>query len=217
MNQFHPIYRDREDSRSTDPAIHSAHHATELGRIHDAGTAMVILKRKPNPALQDWVAGLDPARLPKARCVLLPDHVPEALAVALDAAQTPRCAVRDVLARDIEDLARQFVEIMRAPFLRLRLDVITTNACRKFHVDAITARLICTYRGTGTQYGFSRNGNDPEEIFVADTGAPLVLRGTKWQEKPASGLLHRSPPIEGSGETRLVLVLDPMDHAEEEI
>ncbi len=29
-----------------------------------------------------------------------------------------------------------------------------------------------------------------------------------WPEQPASGLLHRSPPIEGTGETRLVLVLD---------
>ncbi|ESQ13777.1 MAG: hypothetical protein N838_33150 [Thiohalocapsa sp. PB-PSB1] len=36
-------------------------------------------------------------------------------------------------------------------------------------------------------------------------------------ESPRSGLLHRSPPIEGSGETRLLLVLDPMDGPEETI
>ncbi|HMB12384.1 MAG TPA: DUF1826 domain-containing protein, partial [Roseovarius sp.] len=34
---------------------------------------------------------------------------------------------------------------------------------------------------------------------------------------PPSGLLHRSPPIEGSGETRLLLVLDPVDDPEEAI
>jgi len=36
------------------------------------------------------------------------------------------------------------------------------------------------------------------------------MRGTLWPAKPATGLLHRSPPIEGSGETRLLLVLDPI-------
>lgn len=39
--------------------------------------------------------------------------------------------------------------------------------------------------------------------------APDLLRGTLWLGKPASGLLHRSPLIEGTGETQLVLVLDP--------
>lgn len=34
------------------------------------------------------------------------------------------------------------------------------------------------------------------------------------EERPASGLLHRSPPIEGAGETRLVLVLDPIHDPE---
>ncbi|WP_306043585.1 DUF1826 domain-containing protein [Mameliella sp. MMSF_3455] len=41
--------------------------------------------------------------------------------------------------------------------------------------------------------------------------APIVLRGTHWPEKPLSGLLHRSPPIEGTGRVRFVLVLDPVD------
>jgi hypothetical protein len=53
-------------------------------------------------------------------------------------------------------------------------------------------------------------------VFQVATGAPFVLRGTLWPEKPASGLLHRSPPIAATGETRLVLVLDPMDTPEED-
>jgi hypothetical protein len=48
------------------------------------------------------------------------------------------------------------------------------------------------------------------------TGAPILLRGTLWPGDPPSGLMHRSPPIEGTGETRLVLVLDPVDGPEEE-
>ncbi|EBA10922.1 hypothetical protein RCCS2_00532 [Roseobacter sp. CCS2] len=114
-------------------------------------------------------------------------------------------------------MAKIFTGLMRTPYLRLRLQAVTTNACRKFHIDAITARLVCTYRGQGTQYGVSRNGRDPARVFSVVTGAPILLRGTLWPAKPASGLLHRSPPIAGTGETRLVLVLDAVDDPEDEI
>jgi len=99
---------------------------------------------------------------------------------------------------------------MSAPYLRLRLDVVRTNACRKFHIDAVTARLICTYRGTGTQYGISTDGADPKRVFTVPTGAPIILRGTLWPADLPSGLLHRSPPIVDTGETRLLLVIDPV-------
>ena len=106
---------------------------------------------------------------------------------------------------------------MQTNYLRLRLEaVIQTNACRKFHIDAITARLVCTYRGTGTQYGISTDGHDPDRVFTVPTGAPILLRGTLWPGRPPSGLLHRSPPIEGTGETRLVLVFDPVLNPEDE-
>ena len=123
---------------------------------------------------------------------------------------TPDDPERAYLINDISMLANIFAGACAAPFLRLRLSPINTNACRRFHIDAITARLICTYRGTGTQYGISKDGTPPCGIFTVPTGAPTVLRGTNWPEHPASGLLHRSPPIEGTDETRLVLVIDPI-------
>ena len=123
---------------------------------------------------------------------------------------------RDWLQQDIVSLATMFSGLIDARFLRLRLDVVTTNACRKFHIDAITSRLVCTYKGTGTQYGTSTYGKDPRRVFTVQTGSPILLRGTLWPAKPNSGLLHRSPPIEGTGETRLVLVLDPVNDPMEE-
>lgn len=47
--------------------------------------------------------------------------------------------------------------------------------------------------------------------MTVPTGSPIILRGTRWPETPVSRLLHRSPPIVGTGETRLVLVLDPVE------
>lgn len=181
-----------------------------LSAIQQPGCAAAIWRRHPLPGFQSWIDALEPERLPKARVILRPENVREAAVQICDAFGTPDCAERAKLIDDTAALADIFAGLMRAPYLRLRFDVVTTNACRKFHIDAVTARLVCTYRGTGTQYGISTDGAEPRRIFTVPTGAPILLRGTLWPERPNSGLLHRSPPIEGTGETRLVLVLDPV-------
>lgn len=180
-----------------------------LSAIRRPGCAAAIWRRQSLPAFQSWVDGLDPARLPSARVILRPEAVRASVLQICEASGTPDRAERAMLSDDVAALADIFADVMRAKWLRLRFDVVTTNACRKFHIDAVTARLICTYRGTGTQYGISTDGAEPLRVFTVPTGAPILLRGTRWPESPKSGLLHRSPPIEGTGETRLVLVLDP--------
>ncbi|MEM9845122.1 MAG: DUF1826 domain-containing protein, partial [Pseudomonadota bacterium] len=134
----------------------------------------------------------------------------------VDATGLPECDARVMLVDDVAALASIFASVMQSPYLRLRLDVISTNACRKFHVDTLTARLICTYRGSGTQYGIAAQGGEPRDIWNVPTGSPMILRGTLWPAPSKPGLLHRSPPIEGTGETRLVLVLDPIADLEDE-
>lgn len=189
----------------------------ELNLISDRGCPGLIWNRRPLDAFQSWIDRLDPERLPSGRSILRPYAVKEAVSVLCDNANTPPCDQRAQLIDDISALAAIFSNVMKAPYLRVRLARITTNACRKFHTDAVTARLICTYRGAGTQYGQAVDGTDPKRIFTVPTGAPVVLRGALWPETPRSGLLHRSPPIDGSGETRLVLVLDPVFDPEDEM
>jgi len=189
----------------------------DLDVIARPGVAAALWQRRVDPDWQAWINGLAPATLPQLRVILRPDMVRDAARAACDMTGLDASAARDWLIEDIGALADRFAGLMRARFLRLRLDVIETDACRRFHIDAVTARLICTYRGTGTQYGISVEGEVPRRVFTTPTGAPLLLRGTLWPGDPPSGLLHRSPPIEGSGETRLLLVLDPVDDPEEAI
>lgn len=188
-----------------------------LAAIHRPGCAAAIWRRQPMPTFQAWIDALDPSDLPRARVFLRPEAVRDAVTQICAASGMPEDAERDRLVDDVAALADTFSDLMRARWLRLRFDVVTTNACRKFHIDAVTARLVCTYRGTGTQYAISPDGADPQKVFTVPTGSPIVLRGTLWPEHPRSGLLHRSPPIEGTGETRAVLVLDPVDDPEEEV
>lgn len=182
-----------------------------LTAIHQPCCAATVWQRDPKPHFQRWIDALPTEQLPRARLILRPEAVCDALIDIANGCGTPECAERNIMIEDASALASIFASIMNCPYLKLRIDVVNTNACRKFHVDAVTARLICTYRGTGTQYGNSKNGRKPERIMTVPTGSPIILRGTRWPETPVSGLLHRSPPIMGTGETRLLLVLDPIE------
>lgn len=199
-----------------DAGIGFANDISNLSIIQEKTCAIVACHRKPDSSVLNWLEELDPIYLPKARVILPPERVQRALKQICDNSGTPDCEERDRFISDISNLAKAFTDFMQPPYIRLRLDVITTNACRKFHIDAIRARLLCTYRGSGTQYGVSINGAEPSHIFTVPLGSPIVLRGTLWPESPKSGIVHRSPPIEGTGECRSVLVIDPIFDLEEE-
>lgn len=190
----------------------------ELSVLKQPSCPAAIWDRETPQAFQTWVDTLPQEQLPRARLILRRDAVQDAMHEITAKAGLPDCAEHAHLAQDVTHLARLFSKLMGAAHLRLRLDVIKTNACRKFHIDAVTARLVCTYRGTGTQHGVSRGGEDPHQIHTTPTGAPILLRGTLWPAAPDAGFVHRSPPIlDASGaptQTRLVLVLDPVAEVE---
>lgn len=181
-----------------------------LSVIQRPDCAAAIWQRLPLTGFQSWIDMLSPSKLPKARIILRAEDVHDAVTQICEASGTPDCLERQMLVDDTAALASLFAGLMDTAYLRLRFDVVTTDSCRKFHIDAVTARLICTYRGTGTHYGNAAGDAAPKHVFTASTGAPILLRGRLWPERPDAGLRHRSPPIEGTGETRLVLVLDPV-------
>ncbi|MEM7056480.1 MAG: DUF1826 domain-containing protein [Pseudomonadota bacterium] len=201
-------------------AIAMANSPEGLSAIHSPGCAAAIWSRRPLTSFQSWIDRVDPDRLPKTRTILRSEEVRLAATHVCELCGTPNCEERTRLIDDVSALADIFASLMDTSYLMLRLDVVSTNLCRKFHKDTITARLICTYRGTGTQYGFSFDQAEPQLVQTAPTGTPMIFRGNRWPEHPMSGLVHRSPPIEGSGQTRLILVLDPVtdpnEHAKEQ-
>jgi hypothetical protein len=182
----------------------------DMAAINQPNCAALIWQRSPDPEVAEWLAALAPDNLPKARLILPVSEVRAEVEQCCEGASMPKGCERDALIGDIAYLTDQFATVMKVTHVRLRLDVVNTNACRKFHRDVIRARLVCTYLGTGTQYGTGTRENDPRQVFTVPPCCPIVMRGSEWPETPASDLLHRSPPIEGTGETRLVLVVDPI-------
>ncbi|WP_111643095.1 DUF1826 domain-containing protein [Marinimicrobium alkaliphilum] len=122
----------------------------------------------------------------------------------------------------LEDVA-QLVAMYRCLFepaaVGLRLHLIKSTMCPRFHVDRVPARLLCTYRGTGTEWlsepqvrradkpgALPEQVVEPEHIQRLSSGAVALLKGEAWEGNEGRGLVHRSPANEG--EPRLILGLD---------
>lgn len=186
-----------------------------LRRIGDAGTAVAIWQRKPLPAFLDWINAVPAANLPRLRTFVAMGAVEECVHAACDVAGTPDGPMRAMFASDVAALAFILSEVTGDPLQHLQLDPLSTDGCRRFHVDNMTLRLLCAYRGRGTQMAPSGSTASPTEVA---TGAAVLLRGARWPGPERIGLLHRSPPIESSGETRLIAVIDPAaDHADDDL
>ncbi len=195
--------------------VRVAHDAAGLTAIRDPDCAAVLWQRAAPQGVEAWLDGLPTEQLPTARLVLRTGDVRRTVDEVCNACGTPQCAERNALVDDVGALADAFGDLLGTQKIRVRLDVVTANMCPKFHIDAVPARLICTYRGTGTQYGLTRDGADPDPIATVPTGSAVVLRGTEWPNAPLPDLRHRSPPIAGTGETRLLLVIDPVAEVED--
>lgn len=108
------------------------------------------------------------------------------------------------LSHEIVMLGARLSAIMGCEALRLRLEVIETDACRRFHVDNVAARLLMPLVGPGTQW---RRADAESPIHELGRGEVGVFKGHLWAAEPR--ILHRSPPIAATGETRLLLALNP--------
>ena len=110
-----------------------------------------------------------------------------------------------LLAEDIAALAGRFAAVVGRTRFKLRLEVIETDACRRFHSDFVTYRLLTTYRGQATQW---IETDRPDAVAQMRAGEVAIFKGRMLLDDPP--VLHRSPPIAATGEQRLLLVLDPV-------
>lgn len=182
--------------------------ADVLKSIWSDETAIAIYRRHLDADFQQWLADLPAEKLPSARLELRPDQVKSAIMALCDHHEITHEAHCETLAEDVSRLATLYAGNMSVDRVNLRFDVVNNNACRKFHQDNVAARLLCTYRGRGTQYGEITTGPDPDDIHELSTGEIALFRGRQFPGAVPSNVYHRSPPIEGSGETRLLLVID---------
>lgn len=111
------------------------------------------------------------------------------------------------LANDIETLASRFSQVTNAARVRIRLECVTGNSCRKVHADRTDLRLITTYAGPGTQVLAGSDADGGEEFYNVPPGWIGLYKGSLFGAGHLP-CLHRSPPAGDMGTKRLVLVID---------
>lgn len=185
--------------------------ADVLADIHCPGTGAAIWARSPDAGFQNWIDALPIRCLPEMNTVVPVETAKVAVLSACEAAGLPDGSMRDVLAGDVAALALIAGRLLEVSEVRIRLDVACDVMCPKFHIDAVSARLLCTYRGPGTQYVPEGLEDVPRRVRQVRTGAVALFRGRLWPGAERTGLLHRSPdPDRKTGGARLLLVIDPL-------
>lgn len=136
-------------------------------------------------------------------------------------------ALRAALLADAAALLAVFHQVIEGPAV-VRLETTRHDGCRKLHADAVPVRLITTYCGPATEWvaeadavrhnlaradvGFEEANasvlRSPDALQHTHAGDVLMLKGDTWPGNGGRGAVHRSPPV-SSGETRLVLKIDP--------
>ncbi len=196
--------------------VHTIDDVSQLSDFVEQPYYGVIWERHIPVNIQDWLNKIDPKLIPSFRHIFHKNEVSKNINNIFENSLSKDTQI-NWLIQDITRLSKLFSSLMNVDYIRLRMEVVSTNSCRKFHIDTVKSRLICTYRGQGTQYGKSIDGNDPKQFNTTPTSSPILLRGTLWTDNNTIMILHRSPPIEGTGETRFVFVIDPIFDPENEV
>lgn len=138
---------------------------------------------------------------------------------------------RTWLTMDVAVLIARLAHLADARRLRVSLGAVRTDQGRKFHVGYVRYRLVTTYVGPGTEWvpdaAVRREAldhppdcpcdankeivKDASAIRHAVPGEVVVMKGALHPNH--RGAVHRSPPIEGTGRVRVVLIVSTVDRS----
>lgn len=195
--------------------------ALDLTRIFEPAIQLAEWRRPPDPAIVAWLdqhagelgSGMRQVLAPGERAQL--EHWPAG-------------AGREALADDLGLLAELLGELLAADHIGLRVEVVSQAMCPRLHVDRVGIRLLCTYRGPGTEWIDDRH-IDRRRLGAAAGGKPdassglllaghsieriapfsvALLKGNLWQGNDGRGIVHRSPAVTPDQAPRILVALD---------
>ena len=122
---------------------------------------------------------------------------------------------------DIAHLSTLFFNLCERKKIKITLELVPDGMCKVFHVDNIKQRLLCTYRGLGTEWLTDNNTNrdglgsgdnfkivkDFKLINKAEAFDVLILTGKKGSHT-SGGAVHRSPDLKSNDKIRVLLKID---------
>ena len=190
--------------------------AEGLTAIGNPGMELVIWRRELPWRLQTWLDRINASCLPDLRVAVQPCDLRRAVEPHFDDCGMPPGDMRDLLLGDLEDLVSAFAMVTRSDIVDVRLEGVSHDACWKFHRDCVDARLLTTYRGPATEWV---QPIDAERALREQKSYAGPLQRLRVHDVaifkgscvgPGRGIVHRSPPITGTGCTRLLLCLNEL-------
>ena len=185
-----------------------------LRRIAEPDVALAIWRRAAPRGLAEWLDDLPADRLPDGRFAAASTDIVPALEALCTAGGLPDCTFRRRLIADIATVAALYGRVAGRERLQVRLEALDHDSCWRFHRDHVGLRLNVTYRGPTTQWPAldqearalraQRRYRGP--ISELPRFAVGLFKGVPLIGERA--ILHRSPPVSGSGITRLFLCID---------
>ncbi len=180
--------------------------AARLDIVLSPDVNLAIWARRLPTVLSAWLARVDLPALGSHRWELPVDGLAGALRRRLGPLPLPAGPGRAAFAADLAALAERHAALTGAETVQVRLEAIDHDACRRFHTDAVGIRLITTYVGPGTQWIDGAAGVERTRQLAA--GHVGLFKGAAWGDGTTPGILHRSPPMAGTGRFRLLAVVD---------
>jgi hypothetical protein len=192
-----------------------------LATILDGASNLRLWCREPDPAISAEVAELASDTFPNVRCLTSAATYGDDITglfthCGLNAGDFPHWV------DDMGRLTTLFCRLVGPLPVTLRLETLSGDGCRRFHVDRSYLRLLCTYHGPATEWlGDEQVDWNALEQGLANEailrqGSPNswetfwvgVMKGAQFPKNRGKGLVHRSPPLAGSGQSRLLFCLD---------
>jgi len=199
--------------------------AGDLAAIFEEATQIAVLPRAVDAGISAYLAqAAKSGRLGSGlRTVLRVGQGPVRLELGL-----PDLSGREALADDVAGLAELYGDLLGCHAVGLRVEVIERAMCPRFHVDRVGIRMLCTYRGPGTEwldedaanrdYLGARSGGLPDEVsglirdplgvHAVPPFAVALLKGDLWQGNAGRGIIHRSPAVPVYMAPRVLVAFD---------
>jgi hypothetical protein len=131
---------------------------------------------------------------------------------------------------ELQSLLELFASLADCSMAGVRILSGTARSCPRFHVDHVGLRMVCTWRGPGTEWleheaverrflngtvdrppdetsGLLRRG---AQIYQAKPFDVVVLKGDLWPNNQGRAAVHRSPWVPPQGTPRVRVTFDAM-------
>lgn len=197
----------------------SVEHLVELASIFDDGVNVVTHPRADNAEIRRFLLAAHAANaLASARVVFEPGSTAPA-----DALRLPALPGRAAAAADLGFLTDLYTDLLGCARIGVRLEVLRSAMCPRFHADRVGIRMSCTWMGPGTEWADERvvdraraGGNELGPVFDlsgtcrADAFDLVLLKGEAWPGNQGRGAIHRSPDPGEDAPVRVALIFDAL-------